>query len=171
MEAVAEKLNNALSHSKESIPITITGRINNINNKEGTFTEILEEPLKLDDTANYHVYLNDFTSWSNVPNVNESNRCFHYTLDPTKFKLNITEGIGVVAVATGLIGPVIEFPVSTQSIDTYNDFLQNVFTKRKHFMVDDKKDKGQKENIYPVKFTYDLTVMRVIMHVAFGVTV
>ena len=155
MEAIAEKLNNIISHSKESIPITITGRV---INKDGTFIEQLEEPLRLDEAANYHVYLNDFTGWSNVPNVNETNNKFYYKFNPPG-KERTSQAPGTVMLEQG---PVI-FPVSTQSVDTYNYFLESVFTKRDQFTV----DPGKPENkIFPVKFTYDLTVMRVIMHVA-----
>ena len=116
MEAVAERINNSLSHSKESIPITITGRI---TDKSGVLIEQLEEPIKLDESANYHVYLNDFTSWSNVPNVTEGNRYFYCEwMDP---KTN------------GKIIRKIKFPISTQSIDTYNDFLQSEFEKHEAF--------------------------------------
>ena len=163
METVIEKLNNSVSHSKESIPITITGRILSkhggslaTDGASGEFIERLEEPIKLDDSANYHVYLNDFTGWSNVPNVNESNRMFYYNLAKTP---TIMEEI--------------KFPISTQSIDTYNDFLQNVFEKRGHFIKDPsaKLEDDNAKKIFPVKFGYDLTIMRVIMYVDKGVIV
>lgn len=145
MESIIERLNNTISFSKQSIPITITGRI---TNKDGTFVERLEQPIRLEDAANYHVYLNDFTGWSNVPNVTESNRMFYC-------KYIKPEGTPEKSLA-------IKFPVSTQSVDTYSDFLENVFIKERVFW-DDPKDKTRK--IVPVKFTYDLTIMRVIMHV------
>lgn len=155
MEAVTEKLLNVVSHSKESIPITITGRI---TNKDGTFTERLEQPIQLDESANYHVYLNDFTGWSNVPNVNETNKMFYYTFK----KADESEPVTPVTP--------IEFPISTQSVDTYNAFLENVFLKRVHWTRHtsasfDTPD-GEVRKVFPVKFSYDLTVMRVIMHIA-----
>ena len=149
MEAVVEKLNNTLSHARQSIPITITGRI---TNDDGIFVEQLEEPIKLDDSANYHVYLNDFTGWSNVPNLTGKNNKFYYMFDK----------------GTGQVPGVVAFPVSTQSVDTYNTFLENVFTKRGHYLTEDSNidvPVEQRRKIFPVKFTYDLTVMRVIMHV------
>lgn len=159
MEAVAEKINNALSHSKESIPITITGRI---TSKDGTFIERLEEPLQLDENANYHVYLNDFTGWSNVPNVTEHNRHFYCT-----WKKPGSEP-SAPGTASGHKIERIKFPISTQSVDTYSDFLESVFIKRDAFWTDPA-DKTKK--IVPVKFTYDLTVMRVVMHIYTGCTV
>ena len=155
MEAIAEKLNNALSHSKESIPITITWRV---ENKDGIFIEQLEDPIRLDEAANYHVYLNDFTGWSNIPNVNAMNNKFYYTFNPPG-KPSSPLAVGTVKMEHGPI----TFPVSTQSVDTYNYFLESVFTKRDQFIVDPLKPENM---IFPVRFTYDLTVMRVVMHVA-----
>ena len=149
MESIIERLNNTISFSKQSIPITITGRI---TNKDGTFIERLEQPIRLDDTVNYHVYLQDFAGWSNVPNVTGSNNMFYIMYKKSEF-----------------IKPLaIKFPVSTQSVDTYNDFLEAVFIKN-HAYYEDPNDQTKK--IFPVKFTYDLTVMRVIMHIHPGCTV
>ena len=150
MEAVVEKLQNTLSHARQSIPITITGRI---TNDDGTFVEQLEEPIKLDESANYHVYLNDFTSWSNIPNVTESNRNFYYTVPGKTGEQKIT------------------FPISTHSVDTYNDFLYSCFRKFKHLIEDPASTIEEKKWISPVKFTSDLSVMRVVMHVYVGCSV
>ena len=152
MEAIIEKLNNTMSFSKQSIPITITGRI---TNKDGTFIERLEQPIRLDDSVNYHLFLQDFAGWSNVPNVTESNKMFYCTY----IKPDVSSEIKELPIT---------FPVSTQSVDTYNDFLEAVFIKN-HAYYKDPFDKTKK--LFPVKFTYDLTVMRVIMHIHPGCTV
>lgn len=65
--SVAEKATVAMSNllkRKELYGIIITG-----NTTTGTYTQVLENPISLNNDASHKVYLQSFSAWSNIPNI------------------------------------------------------------------------------------------------------
>lgn len=146
MEELIERLNNTLAAKKASWPITIKG---SITNEDGSFVYTLKDPLQFDDDGTYLVWLWNFTSWSNFPNVvaapaEQQNNKFYYSSNAQTSEKEIT------------------LPTSLHDVDSYNAFIH-----RKMETVGDTVGSGA-EKVYPANISYDLPTQRIVLTVKRG---
>lgn len=149
MEGVIERLNNTLAAKKSSVPITIKG---NITNADGSFVYTLRDPLQFDDDGTYLVWLWNFTSWSNFPNVvadgpHQNNKFFYST-------------------PTGAVRE-ISLPTSLHDVNSYNAFLHRKMAATGDATSGSTDKVGGPLN-YPILLAYDLPSQRIVLTVKRG---
>lgn len=139
MEDLVEKLTNTLNVARGSWPITIQG---SIENKDGTFTYNLTDPLTFDAKAQHVVYLSSFTGWSNFPNVVKGqNNKFVFSNPRAEVKT-------------------IVFGTSLHSVDSYNRYI--------HQQLKVLGEVQQDATVYPITLSADVATQRVSLSVKKG---